>query len=151
MIVDTFSSPPELFSGFWDYMSRPTHDRLVALRQTSWIPREGKKRRREDLARLLFHFSPILVPLFHVLGDAEQGYRAQLCPGIFAIVLFTNDQNRLSFGLLRVSIQGSPMTSHLPFFQILLASFDPAGISLLHHARFRASERCHGLHGNAVL
>src|SRR5215469_14519782 len=24
-------------------MSRPTHDRLVALRQTSWIPREGKK------------------------------------------------------------------------------------------------------------
>ena len=24
-------------------MNRPTHDRLVALRQTSWIPREGKK------------------------------------------------------------------------------------------------------------
>jgi hypothetical protein len=24
-------------------MSRPTHDRLVALRQTSWNPREGKK------------------------------------------------------------------------------------------------------------
>src|SRR5215472_2161299 len=54
MIVDTFSSAAELFSGFRDYMSRPTHDRLVALRQTSWIPREGKKRRREDLARLPF-------------------------------------------------------------------------------------------------
>jgi hypothetical protein len=33
----------ELFSGIRDYISRPTHDRLVALRQTSRIPREGKQ------------------------------------------------------------------------------------------------------------
>src|SRR5205809_4575204 len=42
-IVDTFLVWAELFSAFRDYISRPTHDRLVALRQTSWIPREGKK------------------------------------------------------------------------------------------------------------
>jgi hypothetical protein len=37
-------------------MDRPTHDWLVALRQTSWFPREGKMGRREDLARLSFLF-----------------------------------------------------------------------------------------------
>src|SRR5712692_7659096 len=55
-IVVNFLAPPELFSEFRDYMSRPTHDRLVALRQTGRIPREGKKGRRDDLARLPFHF-----------------------------------------------------------------------------------------------
>src|SRR5438034_11506554 len=47
-IVDTFLVWAELFSASRDYISRPTHDRLVALRQTSRIPREGKKRRRSE-------------------------------------------------------------------------------------------------------
>jgi hypothetical protein len=56
IILVTFLVPPELFSGIWDYTSRPTHDRPVALRQTDRLPRKGKKGRRDDLARLLFHF-----------------------------------------------------------------------------------------------
>jgi hypothetical protein len=44
----------KLFLGFAGFMGRPTHDRLVALRQTGWFPREGKIGRREDLARLSF-------------------------------------------------------------------------------------------------
>src|SRR5215469_858189 len=55
---------PELFFRFRDYIGRPTHDRSVALRQTVRIPREGKRRRREDLARLLFHFRCNSIPSF---------------------------------------------------------------------------------------
>src|SRR5712692_10972405 len=61
-IVVNFLAPPELFSEFRDYIDRPTHDRLVALRQTGRIPREGKKGRRDDLARLPFHFHSMIIP-----------------------------------------------------------------------------------------
>ena len=53
----------ELFLGFRDYIDRPTHDRLVALRQTGRIPREGIEGRRDDLARLPFHFLLLVTPL----------------------------------------------------------------------------------------
>src|SRR5438874_925882 len=51
-----FWDSQELFSGAGDYIGRPTHDRLVALRLTGRIPREGIEGRRDDLARLPFHF-----------------------------------------------------------------------------------------------
>src|SRR5437660_5483338 len=44
ILVNFFWVSQELFSGFRDYIGRPTHDRLVALRQTGRIPREGKEK-----------------------------------------------------------------------------------------------------------
>src|SRR5258708_40091478 len=41
ILVSFFMVSQELFSGVGDYIGRPTHDRLVALRQTGRIPREG--------------------------------------------------------------------------------------------------------------
>src|SRR5216683_4441462 len=41
ILVSFFMVSQELFSRVGDYIGRPTHDRLVTLRQTGRIPREG--------------------------------------------------------------------------------------------------------------
>src|SRR5216683_3966309 len=41
ILVSFFMVSQELFSRIGDYIGRPTHDRLVTLRQTGRIPREG--------------------------------------------------------------------------------------------------------------
>jgi hypothetical protein len=55
--TEIFSANMKLFGVGRGFIGRPTHDRSVTLRQTDWFPREGKVRRRDDLARLLFFLS----------------------------------------------------------------------------------------------
>lgn len=44
----------ELFSGWGDYIDRPTHDRLAALRQASWVPERGVEEARRPGSPPLF-------------------------------------------------------------------------------------------------
>src|SRR5260370_34330388 len=58
---------PELFSRFRDYIGRPTHDRLVALRQTGRIPREGKKGGGTTWPASFFTFTSLISPSHKLL------------------------------------------------------------------------------------
>ena len=63
-------------------MSRPTHDRLVALRQTSWIPREGKEGGGKTWPASFLSFLNVINDLLRFRGRLTR-YCAELCRKIF--------------------------------------------------------------------